>query len=114
MERLKHELQMVESKIKMQADALDVVTAEREDLQGKLNKALDEIVVYKGLCHRWLTWSEKDWVYWLIVIFIVAENVSSLRDQLSESLNCQKELGVAIAELKQFKEDTSARDLALE
>lgn len=48
MELLQQELHIAESKIIMQADALDVITADREDLQSKLKKTTDELAVCKG------------------------------------------------------------------
>lgn len=47
-ETLKSDLAQAENKIRMQAEALDIITAERGNVQMKLQSVLKEIEAYKG------------------------------------------------------------------
>lgn len=48
MQKLKHDLATAESKMRMQSEALDILTAEREEIQLKLTNALQDVDAYKG------------------------------------------------------------------
>ncbi|KAK7603794.1 hypothetical protein V9T40_003793 [Parthenolecanium corni] len=88
-EALKRDLAQAENKIRMQAEALDIITAERGDVQMKLQSALKEIETYRV-------------------------NVSVLQNELHKSSEQQQQFNQLVQDLRSSNETTSRNSQTLE